>query len=189
MERGEHRSVMDEFVSLYQLAMRRRRNTGYLNFHSTFFRRLFDNLANTVELFVVREAGCLLAGAVVLKYGDTIDYFLAANKRMPDLAYINHFLLFEIARWAKQQKFNAFHLGGGAESILFFKAGFSKNRCGYHVGRHIFDKNGYRDLVAAGQRVGLIPDTIPEFFFPAYRAYSSPQANRALLDMLRATPG
>lgn len=186
MERASPTRFMDEFVDLYGSAMKRRRNIGYLNFPPAFFRALFEHLAGNIELFVVQDGDEMLAAAVVLINGSTVDYFLAANKRNLDISYTSHFLLFEIARWAKQQGYENFHLGGGADSLLFFKSGFSKERRPYYVGTHIFDLPAYDRLLAAGQHAELIPDTVPEFFFPAYRAYRSPDADRALLDALAA---
>jgi hypothetical protein len=187
MERVEPSEALDDFIALYREAMERRQNTGYLNFRPRFFRALFDNLGAAIEMFAVREEGRLLAAAVVLKHGATLDYFLAANKREPGLAYINHFLLFEIARWAKREGYKNFHLGGGAESIQFFKSGFSNERSAYHVGTHVFDREKYQALLRAGQRAGRIPNEVPLHFFPAYRAYASPDADRGLIDALRAT--
>lgn len=187
MEHVAPEDFLDDFIRLYHKAMKRRQNRGYLNFRPAFFRNLFNHLAENIHLFVVREKGKLLAAAVILTSGKTIDYFLAANERQPRRPYVNHFLLFEVAKWAKESGFQMFHLGGGADTIQFFKSGFSKSTMPYFIGSHIFDHTAYAALVESGQRSGKIPDTIPPFFFPAYRAYLSETSDRALLDMLNSS--
>ena len=50
----------------------------------------------------------------------------------------------------------------------------------------ILKREKYQALLLAGQRAGRIPNEVPLHFFPAYRAYASPDADRGLIDALRA---
>lgn len=186
MEHVAPEDFLDDFVQLYHKAMKRRQNQGYLNFRPAFFQNLFNHLKKNIHMFVVQENGRLLAAAVILTSGKTIDYFLAANERLPSRPYVNHFLLIEIAKWAKESGYQIFHLGGGADTIQFFKSGFSKTTVPYYIGNHIFDRTAYAALVQSGQRSGHIPGVIPPFFFPAYRAFLSENSDRALLDALNS---
>tara|TARA_E500000318_G_scaffold511_2_gene663 strand:+ start:46063 stop:47184 length:1122 start_codon:yes stop_codon:yes gene_type:complete len=178
--------VVRQFTHLYETAMKRRGNLGYLNFKPQFFNALLSNLEDKAQLFLVREHETVLAAAIVLKNGSTLDYFLAANLRSPDRPYVNHFLIYETAKWAKAEGFERFHLGGGTESIMYFKSSFTKETIPYFVGNHIFDHTAYAALVQSGQRSGHIPAIIPPFFFPAYRAFLSENSDRALLDALNS---
>lgn len=184
IERIWSNEILDEFVLIYRQAMERRRNYGYLNFNDAFFQNLFSNLKEKIDLFCVRENGTILAAAITLRSNKVIEYFLAANRRIPERSYVNHFLLIKIAEWAKENGFKSFHLGGGADTIQFFKSGFSNTTVPYYVGSHIFSSGVYDALVKTGQSAGYIPTNVPEFFFPAYRAYLSPSSDRALLDAL-----
>tara|TARA_R110000868_G_scaffold264671_1_gene523307 strand:- start:193 stop:1314 length:1122 start_codon:yes stop_codon:yes gene_type:complete len=184
MERTYSADTINQFIELYHEAMRRRGNSGYLNFKAEFFTNLFEKMKGYIELFTVQEQGNVLGAAITLRRGDTLEYFLAANRRLQKRAYVNHFLIMQIAKWAKQQGFKKFHLGGGAESIMYFKSSFTRTSLPYYVGTHVFDKKRYAQLVSAGQAMGVIPRVLPPFFFPGYRAYYSTKADRALLDVL-----
>lgn len=184
MERDYTADTIAQFIELYHAAMRRRGNSGYLNFKAAFFVNLFKKMKDCIDLFTVQEEGKVLGAAITLRFGDTVEYFLAANRRLQKRAYVNHFLIIQIAKWAKQQGFRKFHLGGGSESIMYFKSSFTQTSLPYYVGNHVFDKKRYAQLLNAGQTKGVIPKTLPPFFFPGYRVYNSAMADRALLDAL-----
>ncbi len=184
MERNYTADTITQFIELYHEAMRRRGNSGYLNFKAEFFASLFKKMKGHIELFTVQEQGNVLGAAITLRSGDTLEYFLAANRRLQKRTYVNHFLIMQIAKWAKQQGFKKFHLGGGAESIMYFKRSFTRTSLPYYVGTHVFNKKRYAQLVSTGQAMGVIPRVLPPFFFPGYRAYYSTKADRALLDVL-----
>jgi GNAT acetyltransferase-like protein len=184
MERNYSADTITQFIELYHAAMRRRGNSGYLNFKAEFFANLFEKMEGYIDLFTVQEEGNVLGAAITLRFGDTVEYFLAANRRLKNRAYVNHFLIIQIAKWAKQQGFRKFHLGGGSESIMYFKNSFTQSSFPYYVGNHVFDKKRYAALVTAGQTIGVIPKILPPFFFPSYRAYISTKADRALLNAL-----
>jgi len=184
MDRTYTADTIRQFVELYHQAMIRRRNFGYLNFRSEFFFDLFRALEPQIDLFTVQEDGAVIAGAITLRSGDTVDYYLAANRRLQSRPYANHFLIIEIAKWAAKEGFRKFHLGGGSESIMYFKSSFTRDSMPYYVGSHVFDKTRYADLIREGQSQGILPEKLPEFFFPGYRAFLSKQSDRALLDAL-----
>ena len=50
----------------------------------------------------------------------------------------------------------------------------------------ILKSEKYQALLRAGQKAGRISEEVPLHFFPAYRAYASPDADRGLVDALRA---
>ncbi|WP_420404968.1 GNAT family N-acetyltransferase [Nisaea sp.] len=187
MERHYTADTIRQFVDLYHQAMLRRQNFGYLNFRSEFFDDLFGALGEYIDLFTVQEGGVVLGAAITLRFGDTVEYYLAANRRLQHRPYVNHFLIIEIAKWAKRQGFQKLHLGGGSESIMYFKSSFTQDSMPYYVGSHVFDRARYAELIRDGQSKGVLPETLPEFFFPAYRAFRSKKSDRALLDALSDT--
>ena len=77
----------------------------------------------------------------------------------------NNLLFLEAARWAREQGFTRFHLGGGVggadDSLLEFKLRFDEGGLiESAVGKAIHDEAAYRELGGAGF----------DGFFPAYRA-------------------
>ena len=159
--------------------MARHNHTGYLNFPQALFMDLFHNLGNHLELFAIRHRGRIISSALIIKQSNHIDYFLAANERCHEVKYANHFLIFEIARWAKLRGFKCFHLGGGARSLMQFKSGFSKSTKSYFIGRSIFLKAEYGCLLKAGQEAGFI-NTPLSIEFSEYRAFKSNESEPSL---------
>lgn len=170
VERVDPWDHVEEFAKLYRSTMKRLGQTGYLNFPPEFFANLAALLKNDIEMFVVRGPKRLSAAAIFLKYGSMFDYFLAGNQLMRRANYATHLLLHDVSVWAKQQGYTSFHLGGGRDSLVFFKSGFSEDSRPYYTGRHIHNRSAYDRLCELRRSTGYPLDDQAAGYFPLYRA-------------------
>lgn len=165
----DNQKAKQEFTTLYRETMLKHGQTGYLNFRPGFFDILAERLDGNLLTFSARSQGQIVASALFLAYGTTLDYFLGASQPNRLNLYPNHFLFFETALWGAKNGYSRLHLGGGSSSLLFFKTGFSHNRIPYFTGRHIHDHQTYEALSKAQwRRLGLEWDSAHPYH-PAYR--------------------
>ncbi|PWC40635.1 GNAT family N-acetyltransferase [Azospirillum sp. TSO35-2] len=169
LELDREHNLVDVFAELYRRTMERHNQTGYLNLPHSYFLRLFENLRDDILLFVVRDGDDIAAASIFLRHGDVLDYFLSASDLRSLGKHPNHFMIHEVASWAHDQGYRHLHLGGGRASLVFFKQGFSKGTCPYHIVHHVHDQEAYRRATEA-RRTALPP--VAEGgtgFFPTYR--------------------
>ncbi len=168
-ERATLEGAAGFFADMYSETMARHNQTGYLNFPRNYFEALFANLGGDLILFKVCLEGKVAAAALFLRFDDRMDYFLAASDKKLLHLHPTHFLLFETFRWARKEGCRQLQLGGGRDSLVFFKRGFSKLTKPYHVAHHVHDADAYDELAQARNDY---PDARPGYcadFFPAYR--------------------
>lgn len=157
------------FARMYAATMRRHDQTGFLNFQPLYFDALFRQLQDDLLLFTVTRDGHVAAAAIVLVFGDYLDYFLGASDAALLDEHPNHLLFHEIALWGHRQGYRWLHLGGGRPSLVYFKSGFSDTTVPYFIAQHIHDAEAYEAATHA-RRSALPPlPAGPSRFFPAYR--------------------
>ena len=150
--------------------MQRKRQEGYLRFRRAFLTHLHAELRGHLVSVAVRSGGEVVAAALFLRFGDYLDYFLAASAPEALALHPNHLLLHRVAARAASQGIQLFHLGGGHPSLQFFKHGFANGSCAYYLGKHIHDRVAYEQLAKDHWvRCGRAWET-DSAFFPAYRA-------------------
>ncbi len=163
-------TFIDPFFELYSASMVRKNQYGYLRFRRDLLVLLSDNLRDNLECFLVQLDNSVLAGAIFLRYGDYLDYFLAASDPGKLNLRPNHLLIHEVAIYAINKGLSWLHLGGGHESLKFFKHGFANDSREYFIGKHVHDKNIYQELTEDHFReMGKEWDG-EDGHFPAYRA-------------------
>ncbi|CAK0760520.1 GNAT family N-acetyltransferase [uncultured Gammaproteobacteria bacterium] len=170
LRQGMTPEALTTFCHLYDLTMRKHNQTGYLNFPERFFTLLARALGGDLLLFSIENTGKTVASALFLRCGSYLEYFLAASDPEATAEHPNHLLIFEVAKWARSEGFKSIHLGGGSETLVFFKKGFSRDIREYFIGKHIFDQDAYERLTVAHYRCAnrdWTPSSDP--FFPGYR--------------------
>jgi len=105
------------------------------------------------------------------KYGFLHYHFSGSDKDYLHLAP-NQLLLWEVAKWGKEQGFQTFHLGGGLsndqkDKLFHFKAGFSKGRTRFHTANLTHSEELYEKLCQL--RKSQSEPEINQDFFPFYR--------------------
>ena len=158
-----------KFHSLYSASMDRKKHDGYYRFSMDFIRLLTQNLESNFKCFAVLLGERICSIALCIIYEGHLDYFLAASDYEMLSLYPNHLLVSEISQWASDNGCTDFHLGGGNDSLLFFKQGFSKINRDYYVCRTIFDHEAYEQLTKDHYSKNQTSIEGSSLWFPAYR--------------------
>ena len=167
-------SSLPAFMTIYRATMGRVGANREYQFSDEYFTGLRDALRQQLHLFVVRapdgspaSAGLFTGLGAFVQYhlgGTAPDYLRAAPSKL---------MFYEVARWAKEEGFRFFHLGGGVgcreDSLFQFKAGFSPDRAEYFTYRIVTNPSVY--LAAAKVTCGetIVPAAERNAFFPIYR--------------------
>jgi hypothetical protein len=169
----EHRSY-DDFPALYRATMARVAASDFYHFTDAYFRELRAALGERLHLHVVRSPGGEIAAAgLFTTIGGTVQYHLGAT----DGAYLREaptkLLFHEVSRWAGERGHLLLNLGGGvggaADSLFHFKAGFSGSRADFHTFRMILDREAYALLYRRWTEWQGEDSAAPPDFFPTYR--------------------
>lgn len=165
--------AFEAFEAIYQETMERLGASDYYRFDRMYFQELRDRLCNLLHLGVVRIDGDIAAAALFTEIHGIVQYHLSGVRG----EYLRHQptkLLLDYARsWAKSRGNRVLHLGGGlggrADSLFAFKAGFSHGRAPFHTWRIITDQEAYSRLTADWERQHGVEADDMQGFFPAYR--------------------
>lgn len=165
---------VEAFIQIYQATMKRVVAKEYYIFSHEYFNNLRLALGDSLHLCAVMSPeGVMAAGGLFATATSGIVEFhlsgtAAAYRKVAPTKLMLHYMI----RWAKGAGFSTLHLGGGvggrADSLFEFKAGFSDRRHDFYTYRMILDENKYTDLVARWQQQysqAADPD-----YFPLYRA-------------------
>ena len=170
IEFADHDWPLDTFFDLYRKNMEAKGQTGYFNFRRPFLDELAEGIPDNLLSSIVRRGPDVLSAALFLRSGRFLDYFLAASDESHRELRPNHFLIHKTADWAIDNGFEFLQLGGGHESLQFFKRGFGNEQRPYYTGKHVFDSDSYKSLSAAHWRHNNRQWTADNTYFPAYRA-------------------
>ncbi len=167
------------FAGLYRDTMGRRGAAGYYLFDDAYFRHLAAGFGERAWFAFARVEGRIAAGALILRdlAGDTIHYHLgASNREMRSFCATNK-LLFDIAERARAEGVRQFHLGGGTaanDSLFAFKAGFTRGRRSFLIGKRVHRADVYEALVRIRRERGsILPNFFPEYRTPEEGGSSS----------------
>jgi hypothetical protein len=159
------RSDLGEFVELYERTMTRLDADAFYLFTPAYWESLG---ALPTVLVEVRREGELAGGALCFASKPWLHYHLGASSDEGRSLGASNLALFAAARWAREQGYELFHLGGGVggrrDSLYEFKRRFDPGgEREFAVGKAIHDEAAYHELAGnAGADAGR--------FFPAYRA-------------------
>jgi hypothetical protein len=160
-----------DFLDVYRQTMARVGATPFYYFSAAYFAALEARLGQEVHLLLVEAAGEVTAAALFFEHSGIVQYHLGGTRdRFLEAAPMK--LLFHFARaWFKERGARVLHLGGGlggkADALLHFKAGFSPLRARFHTWRIVAMRTAYDALVDDWRRATGEAATT---YFPAYRA-------------------
>ena len=157
---------LGEFVPLYEDTMRRVDADDFYFFEPVYWETL-AGLGDALVRFDAEIDGEVVATALCLATQPWLHYHLSGTTDTGRSTGSSTLVLLEAARWAQEQGFERFHLGGGLggkqDSLHHFKARFDpEGLVDAAVGKAIHDEDAYREL--SGGEAGY------DGFFPAYRA-------------------
>lgn len=171
---GKDLTLFGDFCRIYNATMDRDLADDYYYFGDAFYKSIHNDLHDNYEMFYAVLDGHIIAMSIILFANNQMHYHLSGSIiEYRNLAPSN-LLLYKAALWGYEQGYKTFHLGGGVgsgeDNLYKFKASFNKNSdFQFSIGKQIFDKKKYDELVA----LRALHDT--EFnresnFFPIYRA-------------------
>lgn len=173
---------LGEFERLYLETMRRVGAEEHYFFPADYFTTLWERLGGE-HLFVaaVRHEGRVACAGLFSRSENIIQYLFGGTRTDALRLQPSKVMFDEVRRWGTVHGFQELHLGGGlggrADDLFHFKAGFSKRRFAFHTWRYVIDEDAYRRLLGLGPLEAVPLDG----FFPAYRSPSAqavPDADR-----------
>lgn len=166
-DRLEH---LGTFMEIYNENMRRVSATPDYFFPADYFQTILADPAHA-RLMLLTKDDRVVCGSIFLVCNEIVQFHLSGTSQEYLTGSPIKLLLFEAARWGREQGRRVLHLGGGLgskeDSLFKFKARFSDRRHDFRVWRWVIDPARYADLCscrtawdAAGQETD---------YFPAYR--------------------
>ena len=174
---------LKEFHRLYTASMERLNALPMYFFPFDFIKEAAGNLKGNISCFLAMCDGTAISAHLVLHSGIYIHNFLSGSDSenwnlKPDVL-----MTYEVAKWAKEQGYSYFHLGGGHavqdDSLFHFKSGFSPNHAPYYMYRQIHNEQAYETLcqtkidferaTVSSEDEVQEKDPVLADYFPAYR--------------------
>lgn len=160
-------SSLDEFVAIYEHAMKRLEASSFYLFGPSYWEALLRDVP--LQRVDVRDAdGSLVAGVLGMGEPPWLHYHLGAAADAARGTGASHLALCTLAEWGREEGFTTLHLGGGvsgaADSLLEYKLRFApEGLIPSATGRAVHDLAEYERLTGSS-------DVDWAGFFPAYRA-------------------
>jgi hypothetical protein len=156
----------DAFPALYRENMVRLGADAYYHFPDAYFDAIRASLADNVHMVTATAPdGGIAAMALVLVCGGIAQYHLSCTTTALLKMAPSKLSILGMAELCRDLGVSVLNLGGGVgganDSLLEFKAGFSKARAPFATARFVLDEGRYAELGA-----GI---SAPPGFFPAYR--------------------
>lgn len=161
------------FPALYRSTMSRVAAADRYMFSDAYFEGLREAVGGALHLCTVLAPGGEIAAAgIFFASSGIVQYHLGATAEAFLGLAPSKLLFHEVRNWAREQGHELLHLGGGvgsrADSLLHFKAGFSRLQTGFHTLRMVLDADGYALLGRRWREWSAWNDEDPDFF-PIYR--------------------
>lgn len=137
------------FPDLYFNAMQVLQADDFYFFSDQYFRKLLQ--IPNILFAVCKQGQEVLSGSIFLVSDYAIEYHLSATNIQGKKMCATNLMLHEAALLAQSLGCKVFHLGGGTDakednSLLFFKASFSKKRSDFNIGYYVHQADVYEQL-------------------------------------------
>ena len=168
---GRYPDIYEKFRSIYNKTMDKDNAEDYYYFKPDFYSSILDDLPQNAQVFYAQHPdGTVIAASIMIAANGKMNYHLSGSLREYSSLAATNLLLYEAALWGSANGYKTLYLGGGVgsgeDSLFKFKRAFYKkdlNR--FYIGKKIFMKDKYDELV------GLRDDISAESsFFPKYKA-------------------
>ena len=163
-----------EFVAIYEETMRFRAAESFYFFEPGYFEALRACMGEQLHLCsVVAPSGETACAGLFTCVEGLVEFHLSGTADAYRRVGPTKLMLIYMRDWAKARGERFLHLGGGvgcrADSLAFFKQGFSPLRSSFSTFRMVLKPDSYRRLVRR-RAWGEVPQVEqPTDFFPAYR--------------------
>lgn len=169
---GRSEELLDEFVIMYEETMQRDNANSYYYFNKGFYKSILEDLKYNSLIFYAKYMDNIISMALIIFSNKYINYHLSASKYEYRNLAPSNLLLYEVSRFAYENGFKYFHLGGGLgskmDSLYKFKKSFSNYEdTKYNIGKIIYNKEIYNKLT---KLANIEMDDQENDFFPKYRS-------------------
>lgn len=170
---GRFPEIYHKFREIYNATMDKDNAEEYYYFEDKFYDSLLYDLAQNAQAFYAVLEDKVIAASIILAANQHLNYHLSGSLREYQNLAPTNLLLYEAALWGCENGCKTFHLGGGVganeDSLYKFKKAFYRGEgCRFHIGRKIFCREMYDDLVR--YRKEDVEFKKESTFFPLYRA-------------------
>jgi hypothetical protein len=164
-----------EFVDIYTESMAYVDASPYYFFSTEYFEALMRRLPGSIHLAFLEIGKQKVCGVMIGEVDGIVEYHLGGTRSAFRRQSPMVLLTYEVAHWAQQRGNRVLHLGGGvggsADSLFHFKAGFSAARYPFRTWRITADAQAYREFAHLWEERAGRPADPPTEFFPAYRKH------------------
>lgn len=174
IKHGQGLDLFDKFIEIYNATMKKDNAEEYYYFEREFYESIHNDLMDNYEIFYAEYEGKIIAMSIMIYANGRLNYHLSGS----DMAYRNlapsNLLLYKAALWGCEKGMKTFHLGGGVgsgeDNLFKFKIAFNKKSdYQFSIGKEVFDKEKYQDLIDTRQKNDLKFNQESNFF-PLYRS-------------------
>lgn len=157
--------TIDEFYKLYQNTIKKNEIKEYYWVSKEFLKKHFELLQNNVFIVNAIYENKIISSSIFLHCNKQLHYHYSAN----DYEYVNlngnSLILYEVAKWGKQNGKERLNLGGASisDNLMKFKLSFTKDEgFDYYIGTRIRQEHIYNELVKRTKKEN-------SKYFPKYR--------------------
>lgn len=150
LEAGTTSEFVNEFSTLYDTSMNRLGTiSDFYRFGRDYFQRLVAEDTGDIDIYLARQNGTTLGGAVVLQSDDIVSYHLSATSDEGRKLGVANALRHHAVKLGLANSKSAINFGGGNsldenDSLLKFKLGFSRTTRDVFVGKFVIDDEAYQ---------------------------------------------
>lgn len=165
---GRFPEIYSCFREIYDATMVRDDAEEYYYFDNAFYESILYDLPYNSQVFYAVKGNEVIAASIMLMANGMMNYHLSGSRREYSSLAATNLLLYEAALWGCANGYRTFYLGGGVgsgeDSLFKFKRAFYRGNLNhFYIGKKIYDKEKYEELVA-------MRGNIESAFFPLYRA-------------------
>lgn len=150
-------SRIADFMRIYETTMDRDNATKFYYFPREYYDYMKDHMGEETEYFYAFKDDVMVAASIFFYSGDSMHYHLSANLVDYRTYAPTNLILYTAANWGREMGLKKLHLGGGLgveDSLFHFKKQFNKNgRIAFYIGRNIFDREKYNELLGLRKQV------------------------------------
>ncbi|MCK8824335.1 GNAT family N-acetyltransferase [Fuchsiella alkaliacetigena] len=166
--KDEIKEIMPVFKKLYYSTMDKNDARDYYYFDHNYFKGFEELLLDDIIIFYAIHNKKIIAASLVMVKSDYVHIHLTGSKKEFLNLGCNNLIRYRILEWAKFNKFSYVHHGGGKESLLKFKKGFSNLSFNFHIGRKVHNQKKYSKLKQIWKKKNEVDDDNFDYL-PIYR--------------------
>ncbi len=164
---------LEDFIAIYTDTMQRVEAEEYYFFGRDCFTGMRDKLGGTMHLLTVRDGSQVICGGIFSETCRIVQAHLMGTRSGYERSDAPKLLMAFAREWAKDRGNEFLHLGGGLgggnDSLFFFKSGFSKLQMPFYTWRVVVDPENYQGIIARWEARSGTKANSAGGFFPPYR--------------------